>query len=68
MTRDEDRRHAARQLFERLAIMTEHEDITKLEAFRRMCESTIAEYEGTENQAAADWAREAIRLIDEGES
>jgi two-component system, OmpR family, phosphate regulon response regulator PhoB len=39
-------------------------DVRKLEAFRRMCESAITAYEGTEDECVADWAREALRLLD----
>jgi aromatic ring hydroxylase len=33
-----------------LAVSTEHEDITKVEAFREMCEAAIKVYDGTEDQ------------------
>jgi hypothetical protein len=29
-----------------------------------MCESAITVYEGTEDECVADWAREALRLLD----
>jgi hypothetical protein len=59
------RADAARQLWDRLAVGTEHQDITKVEAFREMCEAAIEVYEGTADQYVADWAREALRLLDE---
>jgi hypothetical protein len=46
-------------------VSTEHKDITKLQAFRQMCEAAITVYDGTEDQHVADWAREALRLLDE---
>ena len=30
-----------------------------------MCEAAIMVYDGTEDQYVADWAREALRLLDE---
>ena len=30
-----------------------------------MCEAAIKVYDGTEDQHVADWAREALRLLDE---
>jgi hypothetical protein len=30
-----------------------------------MCEAAIKAYDGTEEQRIADWAREALRLLDE---
>jgi hypothetical protein len=68
MTDDElqrQREHAGRQLFDVLAVSTEHEDITNVQAFRKMCESAITVYEGTDDQHVADWAREALRVMDE---
>jgi hypothetical protein len=67
MTEDERRRRedAARQFMDVLFTKTEHQDITKFQAFREMCESAIAVYDGTEDQLVADWAREALRLLDE---
>lgn len=37
----------------------------RLESFRETCEALVATYDGTDEQHYADWAREAIRLIDE---
>jgi hypothetical protein len=67
MTEDEQRRReeAARQFLDVLFTKTEHKDITKVQAFREMCESAIEVYDGTEDQRVADWAREALRLLDE---
>ena len=66
MTDDEQRRaDAARQFLDVLFVTTEHRDITKIQAFREMCEVAINVYDGTEEQAVADWAREALRLLDE---
>jgi hypothetical protein len=59
---------AARQFWDRLALSTEHEDIDKVEAFRRMCLAAIQAYDGTDDQHIADWAREALRLLDERRS
>jgi hypothetical protein len=56
---------AARQFLDELFKTTEHQDITKVQAFRQMCESAITVYDGTEDQYVADWAREALRLLDE---
>ena len=56
-----------RDFWDALAVSTEHADITKAEAFRKMCESAIAVYDGTDDQHVADWAREALRLLDEHE-
>jgi hypothetical protein len=61
------REDAARQFLDVLFTTTEHQDITKVEAFRQMCESAITVYDGTEEQSVADWAREALRLLDEDE-
>jgi hypothetical protein len=59
---DEERRlAAARRFWDRLAVTTEHQDITKVQAFREMCEAAIAVYDGTEDQHVADWARDALR-------
>jgi hypothetical protein len=33
-----------------------------------MCEAAIKVYDGTKDQYVADWAREALRLLDERES
>jgi DNA-binding response OmpR family regulator len=38
--------------------------VRKRRAFRQMCESAIAVYDGTEDECVADWAREALRLLD----
>jgi low affinity Fe/Cu permease len=67
MTENEQRRRedAARQFLDVLFVTTEHKDITKIQAFREMCEAAIAVYDGTEDQAVADWAREGLRLLDE---
>ena len=67
MTEDERRRRedAARQFWDVLAVTTEHEDVTKVQAFRQMCEAAIKVYDRTEDQHVADWAREALRLLDE---
>jgi hypothetical protein len=48
-------------------VNTEHQDITRVQAFREMCEgeATIKVYDRTEDQDVADWAREALRLLDE---
>jgi hypothetical protein len=46
-------------------VSTEHEDITKLQAYRKMLEAAIVVYDGTENRYVADWARDAIRDLDE---
>jgi hypothetical protein len=56
MTEDEQRRreHAAEQFWDRLAVTTEHQDITKVQAFRQMCEAAIEVYDGTEQQPVAD--------------
>ena len=43
-----------------LARATEHEDITIVEALRRMCEAAISVYDGTEDQRVADWARQVL--------
>jgi len=68
MAEDERRREqAARQFLDVLFTKTEHKDITKVQAFREMCESAIEVYDGTEDQYVADWAREALRLLDERE-
>ena len=48
-------------------LTTERQIITKAQAFRQMCESAITVYDGTENQYVADWARDALRLLDERE-
>jgi hypothetical protein len=60
------REDAARKLWDELAVNTEHRDITKVQAFREMCEATVKVYDGTEDQRVADWARDALRLLDEG--
>jgi hypothetical protein len=67
MTEDERRRReeAARQFWDTLAVTTEHKDVTKVQAFREMCEAAIVVYDGTEDQRVADWAREALRLLNE---
>jgi DNA-binding response OmpR family regulator len=39
-------------------------DVRKKKAFRQMCESAITVYDGTEDKCVADWAREALRLLD----
>jgi len=39
-------------------------DIRKRRAFRQMYESAIVVYDGTEDECVADWAREALRLLD----
>jgi len=57
--------HALRQLWDRLAVTTEHQDVTRVQAFREMLEATISVYDGAEDQYVADWAREALRLLDE---
>ena len=44
---------------------TEHKDVTRAEALREMCEATIEVYDGTPDQAVANWAREVLRLLDE---
>jgi hypothetical protein len=69
LTEDERRRRedAVRQLWDRLAVSTEHQDITKVQAFREMCEAAIEVYDGTEDRYVADWAREALRVLDERE-
>ena len=59
------REEALRQFLDRIALDTELQDITKAEAVREICESAIAVYDGTEDQYVADWAREALRLLDE---
>jgi aromatic ring hydroxylase len=59
------REHAAREFLDVLFMKTEHQDITKVQAFREMCEAAITVYDGTEDQRVADWAREALRLLDE---
>jgi hypothetical protein len=46
-------------------VSTEHEDVTRIEAYRKMLEAAIIVYDGTENQYVADWAREGIRVLDE---
>mgnify|MGYP003288296744 CR=1 FL=1 len=46
---------------------TEHQDITKVQAFWEMCEAAIEVYDGTEDRYVADWAREALRVLDERE-
>jgi hypothetical protein len=66
MTDDERRRErAAGEFWDALAVTTEHQDITKVQAFRDMCEAAIKVYDGTEDQAVADWAREALRGLDQ---
>jgi hypothetical protein len=60
-----DPTEAARQFWDAMALTTEHADIDRVEAFRRMCEAAIKAYDGTEDQRIADWAREALRLLDE---
>jgi hypothetical protein len=37
-----------------LAVITEHEDVTNIEAFDQMCENAIAVYDGTDHQHVAD--------------
>ncbi|HMI99243.1 MAG TPA: hypothetical protein VK488_05365 [Gaiellaceae bacterium] len=59
------REAAARQFVDVLALKTEHQDITKVQAFREICEAAITVYDGTEDQSIADWARDALRLLDE---
>jgi len=67
MTEDEQRRRedTARQFLDVLFVTSEHKDITKIQAFQEMCEGAIMVYDGTEDQYVADWAREALRLLDE---
>ncbi|MGZ8697060.1 MAG: hypothetical protein ACXW0F_04295 [Gaiellaceae bacterium] len=67
MTDDEQRRReqAGRQFLDVLAVTTEHKDVTRAEALREMCEATIEVYDGTPDQAVANWAREVLRLLDE---
>jgi hypothetical protein len=66
---DEQRRQdAARRFWDVLAVTTEHQDINRIQAFREMCEAAIKVYDGTKDQHVADWAREALRLLDERES
>jgi hypothetical protein len=55
------REDAARQFLDVLFVTTEHRDITKIQAFREMCEAAITVYDGTEDQRVADWALEALR-------
>ena len=43
---------------------TTRRDIRKRRAFRQMYESAIVVYDGTEDECVADWAREALRLLD----
>ena len=64
---DERREAAARRLWDELAVTTEHRDVTRVQAFREMCEATVRVYDGTPDQHYADWAREALRLLDERE-
>jgi hypothetical protein len=59
------REDAAGQLWDALALSTEHHDITRVQAFRKMCEATVKVYDGTSDQRFAEWAREALRLLDE---
>jgi hypothetical protein len=61
------REDAARQFLDVLFMTTEHRDVTKIQAFREMCEAAITVYDGTEDQRVADWAREARRGLDERE-
>ena len=56
---------AIRPFLDELARATEHEDITIVEALRRMCEAAISVYDGTEDQRVADWARQVLRGLDE---
>jgi hypothetical protein len=42
---------------------TEHHDVTRIEALMDMCRAAIADYDGTDEQEVADWAREALRLL-----
>lgn len=66
---DERRREAAaRRFVDELALTTEHRLVTRVQAFREMCEATVRVYDGTVDQQYADWAREALRLLDERES
>jgi len=66
MTENERRReHAMRQFLDMVAVSTEHKDITRVQALREMCEAAIKVYDGTEGQPVADWAREALRIMDE---
>jgi hypothetical protein len=37
-------------------VSTEHKDITKLQAFRQMCEAAITVYDGTEDQHVAGYS------------
>jgi hypothetical protein len=48
MSEDEQRRRedAARQFLDVLFVTTEHRDITKVQAFREMCEAAITVYNG----------------------
>jgi hypothetical protein len=65
MTEDERRRAAADQFLDALAKKTEHREITNVQAFREMLEAAVAVYDGTEDQRVADWARNALRAMDE---
>jgi DNA-binding response OmpR family regulator len=48
-----------------LAPHTMRRDPRRIEAFRQMCASAIVVYSGTEEQSVAEWAGEALRLLDE---
>jgi len=65
VTEDEQgrREEAARRFFDVLAVTTEHEDVTRVQAFRDMCEAAIRAYDGTDDAYVADWAREALRRL-----
>ena len=52
-----------KQFLDQVALHAEHHDVTRIEALMDMCRAAIAVYDGTEDQAVADWAREALRLL-----
>ena len=45
-----------KQFLDQVALHTEHHDATRIEALMDMCRAAIAVYDGTEDQAVADWA------------
>ena len=52
-----------KRFLDQVALHAEHHDVTRIEALMDMCRAAIAVYDGTEDQAVADWAREALRLL-----
>ncbi len=52
-----------KQFLDQVALHTEHHDVTRIEALMDMCRAAVADYDGTDAQEVADWAREALRLL-----